>query len=76
MRKLSTLITPEVLRSQAVREAPRIAAYGWRPSASDLAELRASTRDAATYKIYLRAWRRGGFPLRAAKRLAGRAVRP
>jgi hypothetical protein len=67
--------TPEFLRSAALREVPRISSYGWRPSPQDIAQLRGSLRDPASYRVLLRAWRRGGFPLMAARKLAGRAPR-
>ena len=74
--KLRVPETPEYLRSSAAREAPRIAAFGWRPRAQDLANLRASTRYAIAYRATLRAWRRAGFGIRAIRKLAGRPVRP
>ena len=75
-RKLHVRETPEHLRGLARRGAARIKLHGWRPSRRDLAELRRSTRDALAYKIYLRAWRAAGFPLRATRKLAGRAPQP
>jgi hypothetical protein len=75
--KLRVPKTPEFLRSEAKREAPRVGAYGWRPTNRDLEQLRASTQDAAAYRICARAWKRAGFKIVAIKRLAGRApVRP
>ena len=66
-------LTPELLQTQAVRAAPRIGAFGWRPNSNDLAELRASTQDAVAYRICARAWRRAGFRIGAIRKLAGRA---
>jgi hypothetical protein len=67
--------TPEILRAEAAREAPRISCFGWRPSPRDLGQLRASTQDAIAYRIFARAWRRAGFKIIAIRRLAGRAPR-
>jgi hypothetical protein len=66
---------PEFLRNKALREAPRISSFGWRPSAEDLALLRNSARDPVAYKTTLGAWRRAGFKVLAIKRLANRAPR-
>jgi hypothetical protein len=75
--KLRVQKTPEFLRNEAKRSAPRIGNYGWRPTQEDLSQLRASTQDAAAYRICARAWKRAGFKAVAIKRLAGRApVRP
>jgi len=67
---LPTTETPEYLRSLALRQAPHIKRYGWRPSKEDLAELRASTRDPIAYRILARAWRSAGFKIGAIRRLA------
>jgi hypothetical protein len=67
--------TAEILRCEALREAPRISRFGWRPSSRDLEQLRASTQDAAAYRICARAWKRAGFKIIAIRRLAGRAPR-
>jgi len=48
--KLQPAETPEYLRNLALRQAQYIAQYGWRPSKQDLAQLRASTRDAIAYR--------------------------
>jgi hypothetical protein len=66
-------LTPEFLRDVASHETRRIGSYGWRPTPQDIAELRASTGDAVAYRTALRSWRRGGFKVRAAKKLAGRS---
>jgi len=65
--------TPEFLRDVASREAGRIGSYGWRPTKDDLAQLRASTRDAFAYQTMMRAWRAAGFRVRAIQKLAGRS---
>ena len=71
--KLRIRVTPELLQAGAAREAPRIAAYGWRPSRHDLAQLKASTGDARAYRALAKAWRRAGFRLSAIQKFAGRA---
>ena len=71
-RKLRVPLTPEFLRDVANREARRIGQYGWRPTQEDLAQLRASTRDAIAYRIAARSWRAAGFRVRAIQKLAGR----
>jgi hypothetical protein len=71
-RKFRVLSTPEFLHAVAKRAAPRIGSYGWRPTQTDIAQLRDSTGDAAAYKATVRAWRRAGFKVRAIKKLAGR----
>jgi hypothetical protein len=71
--KLQTTVTPELLRSLALRQAPYIGQYGWRPSDKDLAELRQSTRDAIAYRVLLRAWKKAGFRAATVRKLAGRA---
>ena len=71
-RKLRIQVTPELLRTSAAREAPRIGQYGWRPTQTDLNQLRASTRDAIAYRVLFRSWRRAGFRTRTIKKLAGR----
>jgi hypothetical protein len=73
--KLRVPKTPEYLRSEALREAPRISSFGWRPTNRDLEQLQASTQDAIAYRTYARGWRRAGFKTIAIKRLAGRAPR-
>jgi hypothetical protein len=73
--KLRVPQTPEYLRNKALREAPRISAFGWRPTNHDLEQLRDSTQDAIAYRSYLRAWRGAGFKTIAIKRLAGRGRR-
>jgi hypothetical protein len=65
-------MTPEYLRSLAAREAQYVGRFGWRPSKQDLAQLRASVRDAVAYRIMTRAWRSAGFRAAAIRRLAGR----
>jgi len=65
-------MTPEFLRSRARRDASNVGRCGWRPTAHDLANLRASTRDAIAYREMLRAWRAAGFRVRAIRKLAGR----
>jgi hypothetical protein len=72
-RKLHISLTPEFLRDVASRGARRIGQYGWRPTQKDLAELRASTRDAIAYRIAVRSWRAAGFRVRAIQKLAGRS---
>jgi hypothetical protein len=64
----------EHLRILASREARRVAKYGWRPSKRNLAQLKASTRDAVAYRTMLRAWRSAGFKTGAIRRLAGRTA--
>ena len=71
--KLRIQVTPELLQAGAAREAPRIAAYGWRPSQHDLAQLRTSTRDATAYRTLFRSWRKAGFRTSAIMKFAGRA---
>jgi hypothetical protein len=75
-RKPNIRVTPGYLRSVASREAPRIVRHGWRPSKKDLAQLRASKRDATAYRTTVRAWRRAGFKTGAIRRLAGRSGQP
>jgi len=60
------------MRSRARRDASGVGAFGWRPTAHELANLRASTRDAIAYRTMLRAWRAAGFSLTTIKRIAGR----
>jgi len=62
----------EQLRSHAQRRAPRIADWGWRPSLNDLRDLRESLKDARTYRVLAKAWRRAGFRTSAIMRIAGR----
>jgi DNA-binding transcriptional MerR regulator len=69
-RKVHVRETPDFLRSLARREARCIGQYGWRPSKQDLANLRASTRDAIAYRTMARAWRSAGFKLAAIRKLA------
>jgi hypothetical protein len=69
-RKLHVRETPEYLRSLARREARHIGQYGWRPSKQDLANLRASTRDAIAFRAMAPAWRSAGFKLAAIRKLA------
>jgi hypothetical protein len=64
--------TPEFLRVLACREARYVRRLGWRPTKRDLAQLRASTRDAIAYRTMMRAWRFSGFKVRTIQRLAGR----
>jgi hypothetical protein len=71
-RKLRIQVTPELLQAGAAREAPRIGAYGWRPSPHDLARLRQSTGDPIAYRTLFRGWRKAGFRTQAVKKLAGR----
>jgi hypothetical protein len=71
-KQLKIPVTPEFLRSVALRDAAGVGAYGWRPTAHELANLRASTRDAIAYRIMLRAWRSAGFSTAAIRRLAQR----
>jgi hypothetical protein len=66
-------VTPEYLRVTATRAAQEIARYGWRPTKSDLANLRTSTGDAIAYRTLIRAWRTAGFRVAAVRKLAGRA---
>jgi hypothetical protein len=69
--------TPEYLRNLALRQAPYIGQYGWRPSNKELAELRQSTRDAIAYRTLSRSWKKAGFRAATIRKLAGRApVRP
>jgi hypothetical protein len=71
-QKLQVRVTPEYLRSLALREAQYIGRVGWRPSRKAISDLKASTRDPIAYLAMLRGWRRAGFPLTAIKRIAGR----
>lgn len=64
------------LRKRARRRARRIRKHGWRPCENDLAQLKASTRDAIAYRITARAWRAAGFRTVAIRRLAGRGQQP
>jgi hypothetical protein len=70
-KQLKIPMTPEFVRSLALRQAPYIGQYGWRPSNKDLAELRQSTRDAIAYRTQGRAWRRAGFKAVTVRKLAG-----
>ena len=72
-RKFHVSLTPEFLRDVASRESRRIGQYGWRPTQKDLAELRASTRDAIAYRTTMRSWRAAGFRVRAIQKFAGRS---
>jgi len=60
------------MQSRARRDAAGVGAYGWRPTAHELANLRASTGDPIAYRTLLRAWSNAGFKTRAIQRLAGR----
>ena len=71
-RKYRVLLTPEVLHTIAMRAAPRIGSYGWRPTREDIAQLRDSVGSVAAYRATMRAWRKAGFRVRAIKKLAGR----
>jgi hypothetical protein len=71
-RKLHVHETPEFLRSRARRDASCVGQYGWRPTKSDLANLRASKQDAIAYRTMARAWRSAGFKIAAISKLAGR----
>jgi hypothetical protein len=62
----------EQMRVHAQRRAPRIATHGWRPSKSDLQDLRKSLKDARTYRVFARAWRQAGFRALAIRKFAGR----
>jgi len=62
----------EQMRVHAQRRAPRIADWGWRPSQSDLRDLRESTKDARTYRVLAKGWRRTGFRLSTIMKFAGR----
>jgi hypothetical protein len=73
MKKPKTVITPEYLRNLALRQAPYIGRFGWRPTENDLTELRQSTRDAIAYRTLGRAWRQAGFKTATIRKLAGRA---
>jgi hypothetical protein len=74
--KLHTRETPELLRSRARRDAHHVGRFKWRPSKQELANLRASTRDAIAYRIMARAWRSAGFKIAAIRRLANRKLKP
>jgi hypothetical protein len=63
----------EQMRVHAQRRAPRIASWGWRPSKSDLHDLRESTKDATSYRVFAKAWKRAGFRISTIKKFAGRA---
>jgi len=65
-------ITAEFMQSRARRDAAGVGAFGWRPTAHELANLRASTADPIAYKIMLGAWRSTGFSIAAIRRLAQR----
>jgi DNA-binding transcriptional MerR regulator len=69
-KQLKVRVTPEFLRSRALRDARNIGQHGWRPSTQDLANLRVSTRDAIAYRTMARAWRSAGFKLAAIRKLA------
>jgi hypothetical protein len=71
-RKMQIRETPEYLRSLARREAQNIVRCGWRPSKANLAQLKASKRDAIAYRTMMRAWRSAGFKTAAIRKLAGR----
>ena len=71
-RKLRIRQTPELLRTIAARETPRVGAYGWRPRPHDLVQLRQSTSDARAYRTLFRGWRKAGFRTSAIMKLAGR----
>ena len=72
MRRLQVQISAEFMQSRARRDAAGVGAYGWRPTAHELANLRASTGDPIAYRILLRAWRSAGFSTAAIRRLAQR----
>ena len=72
-RKLRIQVTPELLQAGAAREAPRIGAYGWRPTPHDLAQLRQSTGDARAYRVLAKGWRKAGFRTSAIMKFAGRS---
>jgi len=61
------------MRVEAQRRAPQIAGWGWRPSQSDLRDLRESLKDARTYRTLARSWRRAGFRISTIRKFAGRA---
>ena len=63
----------EQMRAHARRRASQIAAFGWRPSKSDLHDLRESTKDATSYRVYAKAWKRAGFGISTIRKFAGRA---
>jgi len=75
-RKLQVRITPEFMRSRARRDAVGVGEHGWRPTAHELANLRASTRDAVAYRTMARAWHSAGFKVAAIRRLARRKLKP
>jgi hypothetical protein len=75
-KKYKMELPPHLMREQlltrAIRAAPRIGSWGWRPTKADLADLRKSTRDAISYRAFIRAWRRAGFKVRTIQKFAGR----
>ena len=76
-RKLQVQISPEFMHSRARRDAAGVGAFGWRPTAHELANLRASTRNPFAYREMLRAWvRSAGFSIAAVRRLARRKPKP
>jgi len=62
----------EQMRAHTQRRAPQIAAFGWRPSQTDLRDLRQSVKDARAYRALAKAWRRAGFRTSAIMKFAGR----
>jgi hypothetical protein len=76
-KKYKMQIQPHLLREQlrahAQRQAPRIASWGWRPDKNELRDLRESTKDAISYRTFIRAWRSRGFRLSTIRKFAGRA---
>jgi hypothetical protein len=71
-KQLKVRVTPEFLRSRARRDASCVGQCGWRPTKSDLANLRTSKQDAIAYRTMVRAWRSAGFKIAAISKLAGR----
>ena len=63
----------EQMRVHAQRRSPQIAAHGWRPSQSDLRDLRESLKDARAYRVLAKSWRRAGFRISTIRKFAGRA---
>ena len=62
----------EQMRVHAQRRARAIGVHGWRPSKNDLRDLRESLKDARTFRVFAKAWRRAGFGTCAVMRIAGR----
>jgi hypothetical protein len=73
--KIPPHLMREQLRTHAVRQASQMTRWGWRPTKTDLADLRQSTKDVIAYRCLFKAWRRAGFKVRTIQKFAGRSPR-